>query len=120
MTDAIAPALTAAEWADPWWLLDDADALGEGQLWWGGGCFNVGYDSGYVSQDIDATPVQIMAVANAVLPPDSPYKLAPRHIAALTNVVQGYRDPDDLLMLDELASILAALLPPDSSLPGNT
>lgn len=53
----------------------------------------------------------VVPLINA-LPDDSSYKVRPRYVAALTNVVQGYRDDNGIAVLDELASVLTALLRP--------
>lgn len=43
-------------------------------------------------------------------PPGPPYGITPEEIAALTNVVEGYRDPDDVEMARQLVQRLAPIV----------
>ena len=114
MSDKIDPVLTAREWAH--WLGENDDL----RLQIDAACDGVGYS---LRQD----PAALIALANAALPDDSPYKItradaiATANAATLLNAVQELAPdaPDDLGVgygithLRNLAAKLAALLPPE-------
>lgn len=116
MSEPIAPALAPAEWQPiAGRVIHEGDGVGI-DVWGGDGDVVI-----WNRRDPAAPPpiislprdkVITLALLNASLLDNSPYKLRSRHVAALTNIVAGYRDPEDLAVLDELATILVALLPP--------
>lgn len=93
MADNIEPALTQGEWADP------PDTYGLCVEW-------------------DGNESKIIAIANASLPDDSPYKITRADVGAIESTVDVLRrefgqDDEDAEAMEIVAAKLAALLPPE-------